>query len=171
MAITQEAETELRELIQKQEFHDKRSEEARQQGFNAEAGAETRKWAAAFDRAQEIEKLGISTNEKRAVIKSLPGMTTIESSKDLGSNSGTKVGFVPKLNIYVKVEFTKFSNFMRNVRGCSGLAGKTEINDIKVITKELHDEIVSGIKGAGGSIHTASFAGMTQKSRGGQIIE
>jgi len=165
--MTQEAEQELIQLKQDADYATQQESKYRSQGLNAEAGKWGRKWGKLYDKLTEMENLGLSTNEKKAVIKALPGMFTVSGDKQLGSSSALKVGFVPKLNSYVKVEYTKFSSFMRNVRGCASLAGKYDLKSVTEISKEVYDKITKGVEEQGGAKHEVHFAGAHETTIGG----
>ena len=170
MELTPEAAAELAEVEREaKEFEDKASY-YRRMNANAEARSWQTKWGRRYEKAQEIKNLGISTNEKKAVILSLPGMFTVSSDKSLGMSGALKVGYVEKLGKYVKVNYTKYSSFMRNVRGCASLAGSTDIRSIEVIPKQVYDDIVKGVDAAGGAKHEVNFIGH-QESRGGEVIK
>jgi hypothetical protein len=167
--ITQEAQQELAQVKREAEAAQDRSYDLRRQGYNAEAGKWSRKWAQLYDKQTTIEKLGLSTNEKKAVLLSLPAFTKIHGDRSLGSSSVKAVGFVPKLNKYVLVEYTHYSSFMGNVRGMASLANKKDIDSIRVIDKSVYERITGNISSRG-TTHETHFMGASQKKINGQII-
>jgi hypothetical protein len=171
MQLTPEAARELEEIKQKADYAQRQDNHYMQQGFRHEASSWRGKWARLYDKQTELEKLGISTNEKKAILLTLPSMFSINSDRNLGTRGGTKVGFVAKLNAYVKVSYTKYTDFMHNVRGMGSLAGKTDIDSVEPISKETYEQITKGVQEAGGAKREVHFAGMTQVTRGGVVQE
>lgn len=168
--MTQEAQDELKQLNQESEKLYERSNYYRRQNLKYEARSYEQKWVRIQDKIREIEKTGLSSSEQYAIKKSLPGFFIIKSTKELGSSSYEAVGFVPKLNNYFVVNYMKFSSFMRNVRGMASEAGKTNINSIRVISKDIYDEITKGVQEKGRK-HEIFFMGSYQEKRGGVIQE
>lgn len=93
------------------------------------------------EKRDSIIAMGISSSEKTSVVKELYTYKTLKSSKTLGSTNYVKIGFSKKLNTYVKVEYTYFSNFMHNVRGCGSLANKKDIDAIHSLSEEEYNQL------------------------------
>lgn len=88
-----------------------------------------------------LERMGYSSLEQKAIMKEADAFIIVESERSMGSTSVIKVGFSKTASQLIKVEVHKFTDFMRNVRGCGGLAGKKELNYIVPITQEEIDEL------------------------------
>ena len=96
-------------------------------------------------------------------------MFLINSQKSLGANGFEKTGYVAKLNAYVIVSGTKYGDFMRNVRGMGSLAGSTDIRSVKIINKQIYDNITKGVQEKGRR-HETNFFGH-QETRNGVIVK
>ena len=88
-----------------------------------------------------INEFGYATLEMSGLKRELSGFTSLTHSSSMGSRDRTVVGFSKKLGKYVIVKYTKWTGMMRNVRGCSSMAGNTDINSLKVISKAQYDSI------------------------------
>lgn len=93
------------------------------------------------EKIRDLERIGYSPLEQKAIMREADQFTTIESESSLGSKSTVRVGFSKTANALVKVEIHKFTDFMRNVKGCGSLAGKKGIDYIVPITQEEIDEL------------------------------
>jgi len=89
-----------------------------------------------------IEEQGISSHERGAIIKALTGFHTLSSDKSLGSRRVVAVGYVKTLDSYAVVTYTKWSGFMRNVQGMASMAGKTEIDNIELISEVKYQQLL-----------------------------
>jgi len=114
-----------------------------------------RKKNAKETRISEIEKLGLSSKECLALKKELLHFKTIASERMLGSSDYTVVGQSKALDgAYVKVTYCKWGSFMRNVKGCGSLAGKTDINEVVELPEKEYNELLNQ-----NSVHKTSFMG------------
>jgi hypothetical protein len=97
----------------------------------------------------EIIRSGFSTGEETSIKKNLGSFKTISSDSSLGSRERTAIGYSKPLKSYVKVNYSAYNSFMRNVRGMGSLAGTKSIHSIKPITKKIYDNISEGIEKKG----------------------
>ena len=74
--------------------------------------------------------MGISTNERKAVIQTIPSMFKISGTRDIAMTNVQAVGYVNKLKNYIKVSYSRGSDYLRNVRGCASMAGKYDLSSI-----------------------------------------
>ena len=121
--MTPEAQEELLRLEQESNHAREEANKYYRLDYKNEARSWDGKWCRLYNKLSEVQKLGISSNEKKAIIQSLSSMFTMNSSRDIGSSNFQKVGFINKLNSYVIVNGSKGSEYLRNVRGMSGEAG------------------------------------------------
>jgi len=94
------------------------------------------------ERKSEIEKLGLSTKERSALKREIESFSGLQYGSSIGSRDKVVIGFSKKLGKYLIVRYTKFSSFMRNVRGMGSLAGTKDIRSIKEISKRQYDNIM-----------------------------
>lgn len=158
---------ELSELKHEQDALNVQIKRAMEAGFRHEASALERKYWNIEERMNDIKKLGIATRERSGLIREIKRgkFFTVKYERDLGSRDKIVVGYSNALKRYAKVKVMTYTNFMRNVQGMGSLAGKTEILNIEYIAKQVYDEIVKGVQGAGGAQHTTHFAGASQTER------
>lgn len=92
------------------------------------------------ERIETIKRNGISTGERnaigRAVTSSCNTWVTIQTDRSLGCNGATKVGYYKPLAMFFEVSYTRYNGFMRNVKGCSSLADKTQVGSVTRLTGE-----------------------------------
>lgn len=88
------------------------------------------------DKIREIENIGYSTAEQSAVMRESIHFTSLEIEKSIGTRRAVKVGFSKTANSFIKVKISSYTDFMRNVKGCGGLAGKKIISSIEQITED-----------------------------------
>lgn len=103
---------------------------------------EERKYYKYKEKIDKIKKFGYSTKELTAIKKSLHNFVTLSSERSLGSRDRKEVGYVKPLDKYFIIEYVKFSQFMRNVKGASGLAGQIDILNLKEIPKHVYEKIM-----------------------------
>jgi hypothetical protein len=98
-------------------------------------------------RIDEIKRLGIATRERATIIKSIQAgrFTILTATRDIASTTMKATGYLIPLDSYGVVEYTQWSRFVRNVRGCSLKAGTVEINTIELIPTEQHDVLVKDV--------------------------
>jgi hypothetical protein len=115
------------------------------------------------DKIRGIKELGISTGEKRALstsIRSGGAWTKIKSERDLSGTTYSAIGrFLGKL---VRVQYTKWSSFMSNVKGMGSYAGKTDIVSISEISPEDYNSFMKQERTS-----TVSFMGKTETTKMG----
>ena len=85
------------------------------------------------DKLKEIKTLGVSSKQIRALVKEISLFSTEKYESSLGARDFIKRGFSKTLGILVRVEGTRFTSFMSNVRGCGSLSGKTYIKSLRGI--------------------------------------
>jgi len=95
------------------------------------------------DKIREISEFGYSTREIGSLKRELAGFKSLSYHTSIGSRDIVKVGFSKALNNYVIVSYMKFTSFMRNVRGAGSLAGKSDINSIKIISQRQYEAILN----------------------------
>ena len=117
------------------------------------------------DKKNDIKQTGLSTKELSAIKRESSNFTRLNSDKTLGSSSVESVGHSKKLNAYVKIKYTKYSDFMRNVRGMGSYAGKKDIRSVRIIPAPVYEKIKEGISKKG-AISTGSFMGGSWSNRG-----
>lgn len=103
-------------------------------------------WTKSYNKEDKIgiiQKLGISSSELTGLKKEVKGWLSLTHGSSLGSRDRTVIGYSKVLGNYVIVNYTEWTDFMRNVRGCSSMAGTKDIRSIKIISKEQYDRIVS----------------------------
>jgi len=90
---------------------------------------------------KNINKDGISTSEKNSLKReaSFGNFKMIERSSSLGCRDYIKIGYSKTLNKYIMIDYTYFSGFMHNVKGCGSLANTYSINSVIEISKEEYD--------------------------------
>jgi len=93
------------------------------------------------NKIREIKEMGYSTLEMAGLKRELCGFSSLSHGSSIGSRDRTVVGYSKKLGKYVIVSYTRWTDMMRNVRGCSSMAGKTDINSLKIISKAQYDSI------------------------------
>lgn len=133
---------ELNELIIAKEKETKVIEKRRQtekdslyyKALNRELDIIWRKKNKAEETIKEIQKLGISTSENRSIKKEVNSFSNIKYDTSIGCRDVAAVGLSKTLNGYIKVEYTKFTNFMRNVKGCGSLANTIDFSSVEQIT-------------------------------------
>jgi FtsZ-binding cell division protein ZapB len=88
------------------------------------------------NRIDSITRRGMSTSETTALCKFAKNNGhTVETDRSLGCNGATKVLYYPKNGNFYSVSYTRYNGFMRNVKGCSGLADTTSWGDPVHITE------------------------------------
>lgn len=91
----------------------------------------------AEQKMEAIQKWGVSSSEKGALLRERHSFTCIESDRSLGSRDGIYIGQSKALGgKFVKIRVTHWSGFMSNVRGCGSLANTSDLNSFEVITEE-----------------------------------
>lgn len=105
-------------------------------GLNQEYNKFVNKRQRLEERLQEISKLGFSSTEKRAISKERYSYSNIKYETSLGCRDVVAVGFSKALNHHVRVTYTRFTSFMRNVRGCGSLADTVDFQNIELISEE-----------------------------------
>ena len=98
------------------------------------------------DKVKQLEKWEIATSEKTTLLNEVAGyghnFETIRRDKSLGSSCITKVGWSKLLQSFLRVDYTHYSSFMRNVKGCGSLADKKELSGFSRITEEEVDALL-----------------------------
>jgi hypothetical protein len=97
----------------------------------------------AKDKLQEIEGFGIASSEMTKLKKELYDFKTLERNTSIGITSYTSAGFSKTLQSHVVIDYTKYSGFMRNVKGCSSLANTKHIHSLEFISEEKYKELIS----------------------------
>jgi len=95
------------------------------------------------EKISDIKKLKLSSKQQSGLKREIGTFRALQHSSSLGSRDRIVVGYSKALGQYVIVTYTSFNSFMRNVRGCSSLAGTKDINDIRYISKQQYDNITS----------------------------
>lgn len=95
------------------------------------------------DKIQAIESIGYSTAEQSSIMKESIHFTSLEIEKSIGTRRATKVGFSKTAASLIKIELFVYTDFMRNVKGCGGLAGKKSLSSIEIITEDEMKELKS----------------------------
>jgi hypothetical protein len=145
MNLTEKAKKEIEELnavIIAKEKETKVLEKRRQmerdslyyKALNRELDSIWRKKNKAEETIKEIQKLGISTSENRNIKKEVSSFHNVKYDTSLGCRDVVAVGLSKTLNGYIKVEYTKFTSFMRNVKGCGSLANTMDFSSVEQIT-------------------------------------
>ena len=101
--------------------------------YNKMSRTENNKKYKVIDKINEIEEYGLSRKEMNKLKRELMNFETLEHSTNLGSRDRTVQGFSKTLDKKVKVSYTRYTSFMRNVRGCGSLAGQISIFTIEVV--------------------------------------
>jgi hypothetical protein len=96
------------------------------------------------EKIDAIKKFGLATKEVARLKRELHGFRSIKYDSSLGMRSSEKIGYSKVLNSYVLVSATSYTSFMRNVKGCGSLAGKTDISGFRLISKKTYDDILAG---------------------------
>jgi hypothetical protein len=105
-------------------------------GLRRDYNKESNKRYRLEDKVKEISKLGFSSTEKRAISKERYTFSTIKYETSLGCRDVVAVGFSKALNHHVKITYTWFTDFMRNVKGCGSLANTVDFQNIELISEE-----------------------------------
>jgi hypothetical protein len=95
------------------------------------------------EKIRNIEGIGFSTSEVNAIKTEATAFTVITSDRGLGYRCSTRVGFSKTANCHIEIQIHFFTDFMRNVKCCSSLAGTKAINYLKKISKEELEEKIS----------------------------
>lgn len=95
------------------------------------------------DRIRGIETTGFSSAEWRGILKESDKFTTIESERGLGYRGTIKVGNSAIACGLIKVDVCSYSNFMRNVKGCSSMANKRYLNTVVRLTKDQYEDLLN----------------------------
>lgn len=140
--MTPLAQQELEELQREENYLREKIQTARR--LKIPTGPLYAKEARIYDKRSAIEKFGISSKELTKLKRELHGFRSIKYDRGLGSRDTVKVGYSKVLNSYVLVDSTSYTSFMRNVKGCGSLAGKTDISGFRLISKKTYDDILAG---------------------------
>jgi len=87
------------------------------------------------EKISDLEGDNISNKEKRALIKEIYNLKQVEYDRSLGCRDYIREGFSKALGKKIRIKYTKFTSFMRNVKGCRSLAGQYDIIEIKELAK------------------------------------
>jgi hypothetical protein len=109
------------------------------------------------EKIRNTEDCGISTREQRKMMDESSRFVVVEMEKNLGSLTMKKAGYSETLDSLVAITYMKYSQFMRNVKGCASLAGKRELMKLERLTQDEYDGLI-----AKGRTDTTSFAGATE---------
>jgi hypothetical protein len=97
------------------------------------------------NRIDTIQRRGISTSEFNTLCKygkNCPTAVKIESDTSLGMRGSKFVFYYPAYGKYYELSYTRYNGFMRNVKGCSGLADTTSWgNPIELSEDEAKEAI------------------------------
>lgn len=88
------------------------------------------------EKIRDLEKMEFSTSEQSKILRESDSFTLLELENSIGMKNVTRVGFSKVVNSNVVINFTRYTDLMRNVKGCGGLAGKKQINSITTVTEE-----------------------------------
>jgi hypothetical protein len=124
----------------------------------------------AEQKIDNIKRLGYSTRELTAVKKELPSGFSIKRDRDIAGTSNQVILNSKKLGKPIKVEYSRGSQFLRNVRGMASEAGKVDIHKITPLTKAKVDNIRKGLERKGGSRQITNFMGASETLRNGQKV-
>lgn len=170
MTIKSNWEAELKELDQKKKTLEREDERYRErlvgadhfirQAINRQRNAVWRKIERVEEKISDVTNAGISTKDKRKLMKELRNFKSLDRERSLGSRDIVAVGYSDLFKSHIRVEYTRWTSFMRNVRGCASYAGTTDIKDIKRITKATYTKL---LKKAG--YETTYFMGAKEKKR------
>ena len=131
-----------------------------------------RKYYSMQEKIEELQKLGLSSTTQLASLKrEIASFKRIGGDRTIGLSDRVVVGYSKALQNYVKVRYTVYSSFMRNVRGMGSLVGTKDIHQIIILPKVVYERILIGVERAGGAKQRTSFLGATQETRGGQILK
>lgn len=88
------------------------------------------------NRIDSVTRRGMSTSETAALCRfAKDNGHTVETDQSLGMRGATKVLYYPKNGNFYSISYTRYSGFMRNVKGCSSLADTTSWRDPVLITE------------------------------------
>jgi hypothetical protein len=119
------------------------SDKGLQRYYRGKETYEERKYYKYLEKLEEIKKYGLAISELATLKRELSTFKSLSYGRSLGSKDNTVLGYSKVLNNYVIVNYTKWTDFMRNVQGCSSMAGQKDIRSIKIISKDQYDRIVS----------------------------
>ena len=119
------------------------SDKGLQRYYRNKATSEERKYYKYLEKLEEIKKYGLAISELATLKRELCAFKSLSYGRSLGSRDSVVIGYSKVLGNYVIVNYTEWTDFMRNVQGCSSMAGTKDIRSIKIISKEQYDRIVS----------------------------
>ena len=96
------------------------------------------------EKIRELEEFGFSTREKTQILNSVDELKTITSDRGLGYRGYHKAGPCKVLGgALISINYTYWTNFMNNVKGCGSMAGKKTIGSLEIITEQQYQELLN----------------------------
>lgn len=87
------------------------------------------------NKVKELKEQMLSTKELNGIKKEMSSFRTISNKVGLGSRDIEAIGYSQILNSYIYVSYVRFTDFMRNVKGCESIAGSKDIHELKMISE------------------------------------